>query len=56
MADVAVLDRTTTATPVTESAKPYRGRRLSWSEFYSIRPDLKPANDNRPKESEERAA
>ncbi|RWM26901.1 hypothetical protein [Mesorhizobium sp.] len=24
----------------------YRGRRLSWQEFYALRPDLKPANDN----------
>lgn len=26
----------------------YRGRRLSLREFYSIRPDLRPANDNEP--------
>lgn len=26
--------------------RPYRGRRLTWGEFYRIRPDLRPANDN----------
>lgn len=29
-----------------ESSRPYRGRRLSWTEFYRLRPDRKPANDN----------
>jgi hypothetical protein len=24
----------------------FRGRRLSWKEFYQMRPDLRPANDN----------
>jgi len=24
----------------------YRGRRLSWAEFYRERPDLRPVNDN----------
>lgn len=24
----------------------YRGRRLSWKEFYRLRPDLRPENDN----------
>jgi hypothetical protein len=24
----------------------FRGRRLSWREFYALRPDLQPANDN----------
>lgn len=24
----------------------YRGRRLSWREFFAIRPDLRPANDD----------
>lgn len=26
----------------------YRGRRISWREFFKIRPDRKPANDNEP--------
>lgn len=25
----------------------YRGRRISWAEFYRQRPDLRPANDDR---------
>ena len=24
----------------------YRGRRITWAEFYRLRPDLKPANEN----------
>lgn len=24
----------------------FRGRRLSWAEFYRLRPDLRPDNDN----------
>jgi hypothetical protein len=40
------FDRTTSADAVTESARPYRGRRLSWAEFFRERPDLKPDNDN----------
>jgi len=24
----------------------YRGRRITWAEFYRLRPDLQPANDN----------
>lgn len=31
-----------------ETDRPLRGRRLSWAEFYRLRPDLMPANDNRP--------
>lgn len=27
----------------------YRGRRLSWSEFFALRPDLRADNDNQPK-------
>lgn len=28
----------------------YRGRRMSWAEFFTLRPDLKPAaNDNEPR-------
>lgn len=26
--------------------RPFRGRRLTWQQFYELRPDLKPANDN----------
>lgn len=26
----------------------YRGRRISWREFYRMRPDLKPNNDDQP--------
>lgn len=29
-----------------DSAKPYRGRRMTWQEFWRLRPDRKPANDN----------
>lgn len=28
--------------------RPYRGRRLTWQQFYELRPDRKPANDNSP--------
>ncbi|MEI5680652.1 hypothetical protein AAAK29_19295 [Mesorhizobium sp. CCNWLW179-1] len=28
----------------------FRGRRLSWQEFYALRPDLRPANDNEKRE------
>ncbi|WP_172401998.1 hypothetical protein [Ensifer aridi] len=31
--------------------RPLHGRRLSWEEFYRLRPDLKPANDNRAESS-----
>lgn len=43
---------TTTDNPVDVTGKPachdgaFRGRRLSWEEFYNLRPDLRPANDN----------
>lgn len=42
-----MLDRLSTAEAVSESAKPFRGRRLTWQQFYALRPDLRPANDNR---------
>lgn len=32
----------------------FRGRRLSWSELYRLRPDLKPDNDNEPATSSQR--
>jgi hypothetical protein len=38
--------RTTTSTTVPPSASPYRGRRLSWQEFYAQRPDLRPADND----------
>lgn len=31
---------------VSDIDRPYRSRRLSWREFYSLRPDLKADNDN----------
>ena len=31
---------------VSDIDRPYRGRRLSWREFYALRPDLKADNDN----------
>ena len=40
------LARSTSKTTTTEFAKPFKGRRLSWTEFYQLRPDLRPANDN----------
>ena len=39
--------RTTSREPASESARPFRGRRLSWAEFYRERPDLRPDNDNK---------
>jgi hypothetical protein len=41
-----MFDRATTTEPANESARPYRGRRLTWEQFYALRPDLRPANDN----------
>lgn len=43
-------NRTAAATARHDGA--YHGRRLSWKEFYSLRPDLKPANDNNQKPSD----
>ncbi|RDE10351.1 hypothetical protein [Pelagibacterium lacus] len=31
---------------VADSDRPFLGRRMSWEEFYKMRPDLRPANDN----------
>lgn len=31
-----------TSTTTNESAKPFRGRRMNWEEFYQLRPDLRP--------------
>lgn len=41
-----MLDRISTAEAVSESARPFRGRWLSWEQFYALRPDLRAANDN----------
>lgn len=38
--------RSTGRDSVGDSTKPFRGRRISWREFYSLRPDLRPENDN----------
>lgn len=41
----------------TETDRPYRGRRMSWSEFWRQHPHLKPAaNDNEPNEKEAKRA
>ncbi len=32
---------------VSDIDRPYRGRRLSWREFYALRPDLRADNDNK---------
>lgn len=34
------------ATVPSNSDRPFRGKRLSWGEFYTLRPDLEPVNDN----------
>ncbi|MER8783367.1 hypothetical protein NKH60_19330 [Mesorhizobium sp. M1006] len=43
---MTITTRSTSVTSTDESTKPYRGRRMSWKEFYALRPDLRPANDN----------
>ncbi len=43
--------RTTSREPASEAARPFRGRRLSWKEFYRERPDLRPDNDNDQREA-----
>lgn len=48
--------RSTSADPVIAASRPFRGRRISWREFYQLRPDLRRApnaptqadNDNEP--------
>lgn len=37
--------RSTSAVAVSDTARPYRGRRLSWVEFYKLT-NRQPANDN----------
>jgi hypothetical protein len=39
-----IIPRTTSVTSTTESAKPYRGRRLTWAEFRKLLKEA--ANDN----------
>ncbi len=34
--------------PAADTDRPYRGRRPSWAEFWALRPDRRPANDNVP--------
>lgn len=29
-----------------DTDRPNRGRRMTWAEFYRLRPDRRPANDN----------
>ncbi|WP_161939548.1 hypothetical protein [Paramesorhizobium deserti] len=44
-----MTDSTTdTTTPRLDGA--HRGRRISWTEFYKLFPDLKPSNDNAKRE------
>lgn len=45
--------RTTGRDDVADSDRPFRGRRLSWAEFYRMRPDLRPANDNQQEQEDE---
>lgn len=47
------LEIKTTTTTTIDTDQPatfdgaYRGRRMSWAEFYRLRPDLRPSNDNK---------
>jgi hypothetical protein len=41
--------RDATGKPAT-AARPRLGRRITWEQFYQMRPDLRPANDNRSEE------
>lgn len=34
--------------PAADTDRPYRGRRISWAEFWTMRPDRRPANDSDP--------
>jgi hypothetical protein len=43
--------RTTSREPASNSARPFRGRRMTWNEFYRERPDLRPDNDNDQREA-----
>jgi hypothetical protein len=48
---MALLDNPVTADAARFDGA-YRGRRVSWKEFYELRPDLRPANDNEQIENE----
>ena len=41
-------NRRPSQSPAANTDRPYRGRRISWAEFYAMRPDRRPANDNHP--------
>lgn len=47
------MERTTGRDDAADSDKPYRGRRLSWTEFETLTGRLRPAaaNDNQPADS-----
>lgn len=34
--------------------RPFRGRRLTWQQFYELRPDRRPANDNQAADNDNR--
>ncbi|QYO75326.1 hypothetical protein [Devosia salina] len=34
------------ANPAATTDRPFRGRRMTWQEFWQLRPDRRPANDN----------
>lgn len=36
-----------TANQTDDSDRPFRGKRISWAEFYKQHPHLRPANDNK---------
>ncbi|YBV97099.1 hypothetical protein M1D80_09445 [Phyllobacteriaceae bacterium JZ32] len=44
------MTTTDTTTPRLDGA--YRGRRLSWAEFWKLRPDRRPDNDNDEKQED----
>ena len=41
-----VAARTTSSSSVADSAKPFRGKRITREELYEMRPDLRPADDD----------
>ena len=42
--------RSTGRNPVSDANRPFRGRRITWTEFYELHPDRRPANDNNKRE------
>jgi hypothetical protein len=40
------MTKTTHYARTADADRPVLGRRLSWEEFYQLRPDRRPANDN----------